>query len=158
MTVSIRSGVAGLVSAAALMTLQPSNSPASGDTDGRDYGTRLEDRLEDTAQPWFGFSQPLEHADGERNAATDADNVAREVATAYQRQLLVGNLKAKFVARNVALLDDMISFWPNNISYTHLIVCIEQGREVGAGNPAVDGENPGVQRINVATGDVETIL
>ena len=70
----------------------------------------------------FGFGKPTTAADVGDNG------IDRENETARQRQDLAGGLTASYVARNVAQLADMISFWPNDISYTHLIVCIEQGR------------------------------
>jgi len=152
---TIRAGC--LVSAIALVACLPAGG-VSADPDVRDFGARTQDRLNNNSQFWFGFGEPLTAEEGERNAATDAINVPRQDATAPQRQLLADGLQATFVARNVAWLGDMITFWPNSKNYSHLIVCIEQGREAGAGNPAIDGENPSVQRINVSTGAVETIL
>lgn len=144
------------LSVAATMLIQPAF--ATDQSDKRDFGERVEDRLGAQSRFWFGFDKPLQADPGERNAATDADNVPRQNASAKQRQLLAGNLQARYVTRKLAFLGDMISFWPNETQYTHLIVCIEQGRETDAGNPAVAGENPSVQRVNVQTGAIETIL
>jgi secreted PhoX family phosphatase len=53
----------------------------------------------------------------------------------------------------------MLAFWPNDAEYSHLIFCIEGGREViGDLDSGIDKYNPSVQRIDVATGEVETIL
>lgn len=110
-----------------------------------DFGSQQERRLHLLAQLLFGFGKPLD-------APADAgDVVPRETATAEQRVLLARGLRVSFVARNVATLGDMMSFWPNDTQYTHLIVCIEQGRATG-------GLNPGVQRVHVSSGRVETIL
>lgn len=117
----------------------------------KDFGEKTEDRLIAQSEKLFGFNQPL------AEPADVADVVPRELASAQQRQLLAGGLQAEFVARNVANLADMIAFWPNDTEYTHLVVCIEQGRSgvTPAGN---GGLNAAVQRVNVATGAVETIL
>lgn len=116
-----------------------------------DFGAAVENTLRDSSPALFGFSQPLEAP------ATAADVVPRAAANAQERQLLAGGLTAAFVARNVASLGDMIAFWPDDLTYTHLIICIEQVRSgtTPAGN---GGLNAAVQRVAVATGTVETIL
>jgi hypothetical protein len=114
-----------------------------------DFGAWVEENLSSFSQVLFGFGEPLEAP------ATEADVVPREEATAQQRQLLAGGLEAKFVARNVASLGDMIAFWPDDLTYTHLIICIEQRRSEDT-TPA--GLNPSVQRVALAAGAVETIL
>lgn len=118
-----------------------------------DFGERVEQLLKAQSQKFFGFNNPLQ------NSATDADVVPRdETNSPSDRQFLAHGLTPKFVARNVAFLADMIAYWPDDINYTHLIVCIEQSREEGSGDPAIAGENPSVQRVDLATGEVETIL
>ena len=116
-----------------------------------DFGLAISQLLFSKSQKLFGFNKPLP------SSATTADVVPRELASASQRQLLAGSLGAEFVARNVANLADMIAFWPNDINYTHLIVCIEQGRS-GTTPGGNSGQNPSVQRVDLATGSVETIL
>jgi len=118
---------------------------------GSDFGAKVQEMLEDGAHKWFGIESPLQ------GPATDADVVARDVATANDRQLLAEGLEATFVARNVSTKGDMIAFWPNDLEYTHLIVCIEQTRS-GTTTGGADGLNASLQRVNVATGAVETIL
>jgi hypothetical protein len=116
-----------------------------------DFGAWIEENLSSLSEVLFGFGEPL------GAPATAADVVPRAAATAQQRQLLAGGLEAVFVARNVASLGDMIAFWPDDLTYTHLIICIEQVRSgtTPAGN---GGLNAAVQRVAVATGVVETIL
>ena len=119
-----------------------------------DFGARQERLLHSLSRLFFGFGRPL------ARPANAADVVPREFASAQERQFLASGLRASYVARNVAVLGDMISFWPTDTSYTHLIVCIEQGR-AGAGQgplPGVSGQNASVQRISVSTGQVGTIL
>lgn len=119
--------------------------------DGRpfDFGIKVERMLAAASERAFGFGKPLA-------APADASNyVPREAATAGDRVLLAEGLKAHFVTRNMAQWGDMMSFWPSENAYSHLIVCIEQGRTA---NDGVAGANPSVQRVNVNTGEVETIL
>lgn len=119
-----------------------------------DFGAKVETLLEQSTHELFGFGKPLDEP---------ADDVPRAAGQpASQRQDLAQGLHAHYVSRRVARHGDMIAFWPNDKYYKYLIVCIEQSRETGSGNPAVDGENPSVQRINVQYGphygEVETIL
>ena len=120
----------------------------------KDFGQKTEKRLGVQSHKLFGFNKPL------KDSATIDDVVPRAEAKAKDRQLLAKNLEAKYVARNVAFRGDMISFWPDDLEYTHLMVCIEGRRsDAGVGPvPNLDGQNPSVQRINVRTGTVETIL
>ncbi|MCI0517849.1 MAG: PhoX family protein [Woeseiaceae bacterium] len=122
-----------------------------------DFGEEQERLLRAQSNKLFGFSQPIQRS------ATEADVVAREIATAEDRQFLAGSLRAEYVARNVGYRADMITFWPNDTDYTHLIVCNEGGRsDAGVGEEVsgqpVDGQNTSVQRIHVETGTVENIL
>ncbi|MGH9462391.1 MAG: hypothetical protein ACRD1X_14310 [Vicinamibacteria bacterium] len=116
-----------------------------------DFGKTTENLLRGKALQLFGFVKPLDAS------ATSADVIAREFASAGDRQFLAHGLQAEFVARNVANLGDMISFWPDDTSATHLIVCIEQGRS-GTTPGGNGGLNPSVQRVNLATAAVATIL
>ena len=113
--------------------------------DEPDFGEKTAQELQAQSQKLFGFNNPL------NRPADSTDYIPRQNATAQQRVLLAQGLKAEFVTRNVAVNGDMIAFWPNATNPTHLIVCIEQDRAAG-------GVNPGVQRVNLATGIVETIL
>lgn len=121
-----------------------------------DFGAQQQQLLERRSSQLFGFGTPL---------AAPSTAIARAVGQpASARQTLAAGLSATYVARNVAQLGDMISFWPDDLNYTHLMVCIEGGREaLGAGpNPAIDGQNASVQSVNVTPGpnygEVETIL
>jgi secreted PhoX family phosphatase len=129
---------------------------AAGDQDGTllDPGAAYEDFLKDESEKLFGFEDPLEQS------ATEANVIDRNVAKAKDRQLLADGLKAKFVTRAVGGNGDMVSFWPDDLHYTHLIVCNELGRSgvVTTAFGTHAGQNPGVQRVNVKTGKAETIL
>ncbi|MDN5871513.1 MAG: DUF839 domain-containing protein [Nitrococcus sp.] len=120
-----------------------------------DFGEHRQHLLQAHSWKLFGFGKPLK-------APADTTIDRRPNQPSGERQLLARGLQSEFVARNVAFEGDMIAFWPNDLNYTHLIVCIEQGREENSGDPAIDGENPSIQRINVTPGPdygkVETIL
>jgi hypothetical protein len=118
---------------------------------GEDFGLTVEELLNAQSNELFGIKRPLSEP------ADAGDVVPREDATANERQLLAQGLKAQFIARNVAFLGDTIAFWPDDINYTHLIVCIEQERS-GTTPEGNEGLNTAVQRVEVETGDVETIL
>ncbi|MFY9973976.1 MAG: hypothetical protein WAK53_06965 [Chromatiaceae bacterium] len=119
-----------------------------------DPGAAYEEMLKEESEKLFGFGDPLE------KSATDADVIDRNVADAEDRQFLAEGLKAQFVTRAVGGNGDMITFWPNDLHYTHLIVCNELGRSgvVTTDFGTYEGQNPAVQRVNVRTGKVETIL
>lgn len=122
--------------------------------DDLDPGAAYEAFLNEESEKLYGFGDPLEAS------ATDADVIDRNVATAMDRQLLADGLEAQFVTRVVGGNGDMIAFWPNDVQYSHLIVCNELGRSglVTTAFGTFEGQNPSVQRINVRTGAVETIL
>jgi hypothetical protein len=122
--------------------------------DNVDPGLSYEEILSEKSEKLFGFEGPLEQS------ATDADVIDRNVAKAEDRQLLADGLKAEFVSRAIGGNGDMITFWPNDLRYTHLIVCNELGRsdQVTTAFGSYEGQNPSIQRINVRTGKVQTIL
>ena len=111
----------------------------------RDFGMMVQDLLHAQSDRLFGIQKPLERA------ADEGDYVPRELASADQRVLLAKGLKAEYVTRNLATSGDFIAFWPSAENYSHLIICIEQGR-------AAEGRNAGVQRVDAKTGAVETIV
>jgi hypothetical protein len=136
----------GVVCAAAVLLLATAAVVTADDGFGSsDFGLRVERLLQAQSEKWFGVIQPL------AKPAGPEDYVPRELATAGQRVTLAKGLKAEFVTRGLATLGDMIAFWPNAQNPTHLIVCIEGGRNAG-------GTNPGVQRVSLANGTAQTIL
>jgi hypothetical protein len=70
-----------------------------------------------------------------------------------QMMLLSKGLKAEYVTRQIANNADMIAFYPLQ-NPTHMIVCIEGDREEIEGGKL----NPGVQRVSIDGGNVETIV
>jgi hypothetical protein len=107
----------------------------------------------------FGVVEPLV---GSAPATTGACRTAEQKAG--DQVLLAKGLKVEYLTRSVANSVDMFSFWPNDTAPTHLIACIEVGRAQLTGDADTttyapgDKFNPSVQRIDLGTGAVETIL
>lgn len=110
-----------------------------------DFGVLVEKKMKRMSPVLFGFKRPLSRS------ASEVDYVPRQDASASERVLVAAGLKVEFVTRKTAKHADMMAFWPDEFSYTHLIFCIEAGR-------SANGTNSAVQTIDVATGDVRTIL
>ncbi len=123
------------------------------DDDSRDFGAKVEQLLKAQSEKLFGFNRPLEES---ALATTGAYRSAGQ--TAYDQVLLAKGLRARYLTRDTANHTDMMVLYPA-VNPTHLISCVEGGRQV-IGTLA-DGSakyNPSVQRIELATGEVETIL
>ncbi|HEC28561.1 MAG TPA: hypothetical protein ENI65_03105 [Gammaproteobacteria bacterium] len=134
-----------LLTSSIVMYVALTGCTAMASPDSHDFGVKVEHLLNKQSNRLFGIKKPLS------TSATNADYVPREQANADQRLLLAKGLKARYVSRNMSFSGDMMTLWPNEKNYSHIIVCIEQRRANG-------GLNAGVQRINVQSGDVETIL
>jgi len=84
-------------------------------------------------------------------AASSGESITAAVANADPTRLvtLARGLRVRVVsaAANLGANTDMMALWPDDRSPTHLIACNEQGTA-----------NPGVQRVRIADGQVETIL
>ena len=99
----------------------------------------------------FGVDAPL------ARPADASDYRPRNEAEPGQRLLLAEGLRAEFVVRNIASPADMMVLYPDRVAPTHLILCIEQPRN-GVTPGGNSGLNPGIQRVELATGKVATIL
>lgn len=99
----------------------------------------------------FGVEAPL------ARPAQASDYKPRNEADAGQRILLAAGLKADFVTRHIASPADMMVLYPDDAAPTHLIVCIEQPRN-GVTPEGNSGLNAGIQRVELASGKIETIL
>jgi len=99
-----------------------------------------------SGQP-FGIARPLaESAPATSGAYRTAEQTAKE------QVLLAGGLKVEYLTREAANATDMMALYPPS-EPTHLISCVEEDREELGGK-----FNPSVQRIDLKTGKVETIL
>jgi secreted PhoX family phosphatase len=132
---------------------------AAGPASAFDFGTLTEDQLDAHSMQLYGIVEPL---------IESAPATAGAYRTASQRAsdqvLLAKGLRVEYLTRSVANSVDMLAFWPNDNAPTHLIACIEGGRAQLSGDADTtnyvpgDKFNPSVQRIDLATGAVETIL
>jgi len=118
--------------------------------DDRDFGQRVEHQLKAQSQKWFGINQPLD-----ASAPPTAGAYRTATQAASDQVLLAKGLKVEYLTRNAANLLDMFSFYPAQ-NPTHLIACIEGGRQVI--NADTGKLNPSVQSIDLKTGEVRTIL
>jgi hypothetical protein len=116
---------------------------ATADARPPDFGSLRDKFLSDHAEQLFGIRQPLAASSRASISAAEANRDPTALVT------LAGGLRAQVVsaAANLAPNVDMIALWPNDFSPTHLIFCNEEG-----------AAQPGVQRVNLADGTVETIL
>jgi secreted PhoX family phosphatase len=107
-----------------------------------DFGSSREQQLKARALQLFGVAGSLDTSSSKQlDAAAAAADPASLVTLAQ-------GLTARVVSANTAGASiDMIALWPNEVTPTHLVACNEQGTA-----------QPGVQRITIATGLVETIL
>ncbi len=140
------------IASAACATLSLGATAAFADDDNNmDFGMKVEQLLGNQSESLFGVKAPLAAPAGL------ADYVPRALAGGNQRMISADGLNVQIVTRNMAQWGDQIAFWPNENNYSHLIVCIEQ-RRTGTTPAGNGGLNASVQRINVNTGEVETIL
>jgi hypothetical protein len=124
--------------------------------DGLDFGALVQRGLERSSSVWFGVGRPLKES-----APPTTGDYRTPTQKASEQVLLAEGLKAEYVTRNVGNNADMFAFWPSDESPTHLIFCIEGGRQdLGTFLPGglIKKFNPAVQRIKLSDGSVETIL
>jgi secreted PhoX family phosphatase len=127
-------------------SLLPGVAAADRDDDFRgslDFGSFRDHLLREQSWKLFGVDEPL--------AASSRESITAAVANADPTRLvtLAKGLQVRVAsaAPNLAPNVDMIALWPDDRNPTHLIFCNEQGVN-----------NPGVQRVRLADGSVETIL
>jgi len=128
------------LAAAALMFAA---SADAHDDPKNDFGLFRERLLNDRAEQLFGVHRPLAASSRESITAAEANRDPTALVT------LAGGLRAHVVsaATNLGPNVDMMALWPDDSSPTHLIFCNEEG-----------AAQPGVQRVRLDDGTVETIL
>ena len=111
--------------------------------DSRDFGLDTQKELAGRSEKLFGIERPMAASTiGQAVTLSQANADATKLAT------LAKGLQARVVTAGVAGANiDMMALWPNDAHPTHLIACNEQGTA-----------QPGVQRISIASGAVETIV
>ncbi|MBI5783124.1 MAG: DUF839 domain-containing protein [Gammaproteobacteria bacterium] len=127
--------------------------------DEADFGGFVERQLHAKSEKLFGVERPL------KESAPATTGAYRTPAQAAADQLLFAHgLKVEYLTREAANATDMMAFWPSDAAPTHLIACIEGGRQQLTGDADTasyapgDKFNPSVQRIRLSDGKVETIL
>lgn len=106
-----------------------------------DFGSERDRELADDADDLFGVDKPV------RASSTQSIDAATANADPTKLITLARGLEARVVTTGSGANTDMMVLWPNDSTPTHLITCNEQGTT-----------DPGVQRITLATGAVETIV
>jgi hypothetical protein len=107
------------------------------------FGLFRDDQLSAHSEQLFGINEGLDASSTESVDAFTANSVPTSLVT------LAKGLHARVVTArsNAGANIDMMALWPNDANPTHLIACNEQGTT-----------EPGVQRIRLVDGVVETIL
>jgi hypothetical protein len=109
---------------------------------GTDFGQFVQDQLRSQSDRLFGITGPLERSSTASISAAEAQADPLKLAT------LANSLRARVVTAGVAPPNlDMSALWPNDQQPEWLITCNEQG-----------SAQPGLVRINLATGAVTTIV
>lgn len=133
-------------------------APFAASADELDFGIQVEKLLKEQSEKLFGVEKPLSIS-----ASPTVGPYRTASQTPYDQALVAQGLKVEYLTREAANATDMMAFYPAQ-NPTHLITCIEGGRQflIDGGTPNVydagDKLNPSVQRINLNTGAVETIL
>ena len=108
---------------------------------GQDIGLRFENQLRAESNPLFGVNGGLEASSSASIGAAGASADPLRLVT------LTKQLQARVVTNNAAGDIDMMALWPNDTDPEWLIACNEDGTTL-----------PGLQRIRISDGNVETIL
>jgi Bacterial protein of unknown function (DUF839) len=139
-----------------LLALAISLTVSSAVTAAEDFGLKVQNNLKENAQEYFGFIKPI--------GASESITVPRVPGqSALNLIKLSSGLNAKIVTRKGAQNSDQMAFWPNDTAPTHIVTCVEDFRDpvdnvVGTLPGGQDKYGPSIQRVNLQTGAVETIL
>ena len=130
-------------------------APAMADDNTRslDFGAKVERLLHAESEKLFGVKRPIT-----ASAPATAGAYRTETQTADDQVKLAQGLRVSFLTREAADKTDMLAFWPSDEQATHLISCVEGGREIIGMRDGMERYNPSVQRIDLGTGSVETVL
>ena len=134
-----------LTLAVAATALSAGSALAHDDTD---FGLKVQNMLNDRSQQLFGVQEPLAAS---APATTGAYRTAAQKAG--DQLLFARGLKVEYLTRDAANATDMMAFYPA-ARPTHLVTCVEGGRQTLANGKL----NPSVQRIDLRSGKVETLL
>lgn len=130
-----------MTSAAALLAAAPAFAA--------DFGAEVDAMIAARSAALFGIAAPLA-----ASAPMSAEEGYRTEAQLPSDQVdLAAGLTADYLSRTVANKADMMAFFPAEAP-THAIICIEGDRE----EIAVGKLNPGVQSVDLASGEVRTMI
>ena len=119
-----------------------------------DFGEFVEKKLHKRSGNLFGIKKPIKES-----ALPTVGDYRTAAQTAEDHVKLAKSLKAEFVTREAGDKADMFAFYPNAEVPTHLVFCIEGGREeIGTFNNGLAKYNPSVQTVSLNDGSVRTIL
>jgi len=123
--------------------------------DDMDFGSFVEQQLKAKSEKLFGVEKPLEAS---APATTGAYRAPGQSAS--DQVLLAHGLKAQYLTREAASNADMMFLWPNGEHPTHLIMAIEEfsPKAIGTLPSGIVKMTPSLQRVDLKTGKVETIL
>lgn len=105
------------------------------------FGVERDQDLAKNSEKLFGVGKPIAESSAVQLTQAQAQADPTKLVT------LAKKLKATVVTTQGPAVDDQITLWPDDAHPTHLIVCNEQGTTA-----------PGLVRIELATGNVETIV
>lgn len=125
---------------------------ATGTSPQIDLGFNADKYLYQTAPYFFGFFNPVF-----QSQTVTVPRVPKQTGASIIK--LASGLKAEIVSRKVAHTSDMMAFWPNDAAPTHIVSCVESGNDqIGTYSSGQPKLTPSVQTVNLATGEVKTIL
>jgi hypothetical protein len=113
-------------------------------SEGFDFGAWRDRQLRAGSHFLFGVNKPL------KESSTESVDQSTAEADPTSLAKVAKGLRVRVVTSspNAGANIDMIAFWPNDSHPSHLIVC----------NEVDDTSLPGVQRVRLSDGSVETIL
>lgn len=113
----------------------------AGAASGFNFGLFRDHQLAAHSNPLFGVGKPL--------TSSSSAQISQQEALADPTRLvtLAKGLHAKVVTTNGPAVIDQMALWPNDRNPSYLIACNEQGTS-----------DPGLVRVELATGDVSTIV
>ncbi|MCA9471470.1 MAG: PhoX family protein [Nitrospirales bacterium] len=119
-----------------------------------DFGEYVEKLLQKRSLELFGVVKPIQ------DSAPSTVGEYREVGQAANAQVKIARgLEVEYVTREAGNLADMFAFYPDADNPTHLVFCIEGGREeIGSLSSGMTKYNPAVQTVQLDNGAVRTIL
>jgi hypothetical protein len=128
---------------------------APAHADDADFGSVVEQQLKAKSEKLFGVEKPLE-----ASAPATSGAYRTPSQSAYDQVLVAKGLKVQYLTREAANNSDQMFLWPNGEHPTHLIMAIEEfsPHVIGKLPSGLDKWTPSLQRLDLTTGKVETIL